>query len=67
MKNPTIEVRAKRDKTAVYYKDGVYQTVTRLIDIADTNLSREFDLDHIDIYLDGEKVDKPVENGGGDA
>lgn len=65
-KDPIIEVRDNgsgvgEDKNATYIKAGLYKLMTHLAYSIDQNLFREFDLDHVDIYLNGEKVDKPAE------
>lgn len=56
--NPSVEIRDKSDRSKVYYKDGLYQTLLRLVYQGNVSIPYAGD---VDVYLNGEKVDMPVE------
>ena len=61
MENPTIEVRDKEDGEKVYMRLGLYEHIMHLIyqGCGDgTVLAGSHD---IEIFLNGEKIDKPIE------
>lgn len=60
MKNPIVEIRDKKDKNTVFFKDGLYQIMTHLL-YQDGIILLPPSKIEIRIYLNGEEIDKPLE------